>query len=132
MLNQDGPGEAHAGNGFRHRRQLRSAGLSGGAPFRPFPQRWRPGRRTAGCCSSPSQPPPMVSIQIGRTYVVPLSPGRMFPRIPAGGFRSAADLAKIPGVKVIDADDVAPGPTPGVYTFSRATVLRNLYTIPIP
>jgi hypothetical protein len=75
---------------------------------------------------------PIVSIQIGRTFVIPLPPGRMFPKSPAGGFQSAADLAKIPGVKVIDAFDVAPGPTPGVYAFSRATVLRNLYRVPIP
>ena len=69
---------------------------------------------------------PMVSIQIGRTYVVPLAPGKMFPTLPA------ADLAKLPGVRVIDAFDAVPGPTPDVYAFSRATVQRNLYRIPIP
>ena len=106
--------------------------VSGGAPVPTVPAEvasWSPDGRLL-FISEPTAP--MVSIQIGRTYVVPLSPGRMFPRIPAGGFQSAADLAKIPGVKVIDAYDVAPGPTPGVYAFSRASVQRNLYRIPIP
>ncbi len=68
---------------------------------------------------------------IGQTYVVPLPPGRMFPTIPAGGFQEA-DLAKLPGVRVVDAFDVRPGPSPEVYAFSRASVQRNLYRIPIP
>jgi hypothetical protein len=33
---------------------------------------------------------------------------------------------------VIDAADVAPGPTSDVYAFSRQTMQRNLYQIPIP
>ena len=67
----------------------------------------------------------------GRTYVIPLPPGQMFPPIPAGGFQSEEELAKLPGVRVIDAFDATPGPTPDVYAFSRATVQRNLYRIPI-
>jgi eukaryotic-like serine/threonine-protein kinase len=69
---------------------------------------------------------------VGRTYVVPLPPGQMFPTIPVGGFQSAADLASLPGVRIIDAFDATPGPAPEVYAFSRATVQRNLYRIPIP
>jgi serine/threonine protein kinase len=68
----------------------------------------------------------------GRTYVVPLPPGRMLPQIPEGGFQSEAEIAKLPGARVIDAYDVAPGPTAEVYAFSRGTVQRNLYRIPIP
>jgi eukaryotic-like serine/threonine-protein kinase len=68
----------------------------------------------------------------GRTYVVPLSPGNMFPKMPPSGFRSETEIAAFPGVRVIDAADVAPGPTPGVYAFSRQTVQRNLYRIPLP
>jgi len=69
---------------------------------------------------------------VGRTYVIPLSLGQMFPTIPPGGFHSESELAKIPGVRIIEAFDGAPGPTPEVYAFSRATVQRNLYRIPIP
>jgi len=68
----------------------------------------------------------------GQTYVVPLSPGQTFPEIPPGGFRSEADLRQVPGVRVIDSYDVAPGPVPDVYAYSRETVHRNLYRIPLP
>jgi len=68
----------------------------------------------------------------GRTYAVPVLPGRAFPPIPPGGFRSEAEIAKLPGARVIDAFDVAPGPTPEVYAFSRGSVQRNLYRIPLP
>ncbi len=68
----------------------------------------------------------------GRTYVIPLAPGRLLPDIPPGGFRSEAEIAKLPGVRVIEAADVAPGPTGDIYAFSRITTQRNLYRIPIP
>jgi hypothetical protein len=55
----------------------------------------------------------------------------MFPDIPAEGFRSEAELRKLPGVRVVDSNDVTPGPTSDVYAFSRESVLRNLYRIPI-
>ena len=67
----------------------------------------------------------------GRTYVIPLPPGQMLPAIPAGGFHGEEELAALPGVRVIDAFDATPGPMPDVYAFSRATVQRNLYRIPI-
>jgi hypothetical protein len=68
----------------------------------------------------------------GKTYVVPLAPGHVLPEIPAGGFQSEEELLKLPGVRVIEAADVAPGPTPYEYAFSRETTQRNLYRIPIP
>ena len=68
----------------------------------------------------------------GRTYILPLPPGKMLPNIPPGGFRSEAEIATLPGARVIDAADVAPGPTSDVYAFSRQTMQRNLYQIPIP
>jgi eukaryotic-like serine/threonine-protein kinase len=74
---------------------------------------------------------PLSSATALRTYAVPLAPGRAWPDIPKTGFR-AADLAKLPGVRVIDSPGVAPGPTPDVYAFSRETVQRNLYRIPVP
>jgi Tol biopolymer transport system component len=67
----------------------------------------------------------------GRTYILPLPPGKPFAVIPAGGFHSEGELARLPGVRVIDSADVAPGPTEGVYAFSRQSVYRNLYRIPL-
>ena len=68
----------------------------------------------------------------GRTYIVPVSPDKLFPPIPPGGFHSEGEIAKLPGVRVIEAADVFPGPTPGTYAFSRQTVQRNLYRVPLP
>ena len=68
---------------------------------------------------------------VGRTYVIALPQGEMFPAIPPGGFHSASELATLPGVRVVDAFDATPGPSADVYAFSRATVQRNLYKIPI-
>ena len=67
----------------------------------------------------------------GRTYVVPVPRGQPLPKTPPTGFASAAEIAALPGVRLIDAADPAPGPTPDVYAFSRETVQRNLYRIPL-
>ena len=70
------------------------------------------------------------------TYAVPLSPGEVLPGSIARGktFPSEAELAKLPGVRTIPvaAEDLVPGPTADVYAFTRATVQRNLYRIPLP
>jgi serine/threonine protein kinase len=68
----------------------------------------------------------------GRTYAVPLQPGQMFPPLPAGGFRSESDIAKLPGARVINALQVTPGPKPDMYAFASATVQHNLYRVPLP
>ena len=69
---------------------------------------------------------------LGKNYMFPLSMGRMLPDIPPGGFRSDEEMARYPGVRVIDAADIAPGPTSDVYAFSKETSQRNLFRIPIP
>lgn len=72
------------------------------------------------------------SVPNGRTYVLPLRPGKVFPPIPPGGFRSEDEIRKLPRVRMIDSIDVAPGPAPEIYAFTRQTVQRNLYRIPLP
>jgi hypothetical protein len=67
----------------------------------------------------------------GRTYVIPLASGQMFPPIPPGGFHSEAEIAALPRVRIIEAGDVFPGSEPGTYAFSRQTVQRNIYRIPL-
>jgi eukaryotic-like serine/threonine-protein kinase len=66
-----------------------------------------------------------------RTYALPVPRGEPLPKMPPAGFASAADIAAVPGARLIDAADPAPGPTPDVYAFSRETVQRNLYRIPL-
>ena len=68
----------------------------------------------------------------GRTFVLPTRPGMLLPDIPADGFHSEAQIATVAGVRIIEAADVALGPTPDVYAYSRETVQRNLYRIPMP
>jgi serine/threonine protein kinase/Tol biopolymer transport system component len=67
----------------------------------------------------------------GRTYIVPLPPGKILPPIPPEGFRSEQEIASLPGAHRIDAMG-APGRTRDVYAFERHTVQRNLYRILIP
>jgi hypothetical protein len=67
-----------------------------------------------------------------RTYIVPSAPCQILPRIPAGGFRSVDEIGLLPGARRIDAEPIAPGPSPDVYAFYRGTTQRNLYRIPIP
>lgn len=68
----------------------------------------------------------------GRTFAVPLPPGKMLPEIPPEGFHSEAQIAALKGAYRIDSIDAAPGPVRGEYAFVRETLLRNLYRIPIP
>jgi Tol biopolymer transport system component len=67
----------------------------------------------------------------GRTYVLPVANGSMLPHIPSGGFRTEAEIAALPGVEIIPHGDVGPGPSPDVYVYSRETVSRNIYRIPL-
>ena len=46
-------------------------------------------------------------------------------------FPSEAELAKLPGVRIIPIADVVPGPTADIYAFTRETVQRNMYRIPV-
>jgi Tol biopolymer transport system component len=68
-----------------------------------------------------------------RQYLVPLSRGQSLPPIPAGGFRSEEEIARLPGARRVDnVDGLWPGIKSGTYAFYRGAVQRNLYRIPIP
>ena len=67
-----------------------------------------------------------------KAYALPLTDSNAFARLAARGFNSEAQLALIPSVRVIDQPFVLPGPDPSVYAFSKQTVHRNLYRIPLP
>ena len=105
-----------------------------GAPPRPLLDglcflRWQPDRRFLYLSVSTGM---NTALGSGRTYVIPLPPGKSLPNVPPGGFRSETELAAIPGVRVLDVADTAPGSSPETYAFSRQTVQRNLYRIPLP
>jgi serine/threonine protein kinase len=68
----------------------------------------------------------------GKTYAVPLKGSGVLPDVPSGGYESEGEIAAVPGVRIIDAVDIAPGPTLETYAYSRQTVQRNLYRVPVP
>jgi eukaryotic-like serine/threonine-protein kinase len=65
------------------------------------------------------------------TAVVPLTPGKMFPKLPSTGLASIVEATALPGAKRMD-QYVLPGPSDGQYAFSRFNVHRNLFRIPLP
>ena len=65
-----------------------------------------------------------------RSYIIPLAPGEAFPRLPAEGFHSEDEIARLPGARRIDARTV-PGPSRDVYAFYRGSTQRNLYRVPV-
>jgi hypothetical protein len=69
---------------------------------------------------------------VGRTYVVPLPPGKSWPELPPHGYAVESEIAKLPRVRTIDAPDATPGPSADVFAFSRERIQRNLYRIPLP
>jgi eukaryotic-like serine/threonine-protein kinase len=65
------------------------------------------------------------------TYIVPLTTGQVFPKLPPMGIASKADAAALPGAKSVESF-VLPGLNEEIYAFSRTTVHRNLFQIPVP
>ena len=70
--------------------------------------------------------------EVSRTFAVPVPPGKSLPPLPPSGFKSEADLTKVPGVKVIEHGGISPGLNPSVYAFIQTSVHRNLYRVPLP
>jgi hypothetical protein len=68
-----------------------------------------------------------------RSYVLPLAAGQVLSAslALARNVLSEAEIAKLPGVRTIPVGNVVPGPTADIYAFTRETVQRNLYRIPL-
>jgi Tol biopolymer transport system component len=69
----------------------------------------------------------MGSIKTGKTFAIPIPPGRQLPDLPAAGIGDG----KLPGVREIPQSDLSPGPNPGTYAFYVTRSLSNLYRIPL-
>jgi len=65
-------------------------------------------------------------------FYFPLAGRQTLPPIPADGFRSGEEIARVPGGRRIEGRLITLGPTPDVYAFYRGNTQRNLYSIPIP
>jgi serine/threonine protein kinase len=69
---------------------------------------------------------------VPEAFFVPLLPHQTLPAIPAGGFHSVEEIARLPGARRIEGRLVTLGPSPDVYAFYRGNTQRNLYRIPVP
>jgi serine/threonine protein kinase len=68
---------------------------------------------------------------LGRTAAIPVPPGESFPSIPPAKVYHPEEWAKIPGVKMVEHDNIAPGPDPSTYAYIKASVHANLFRIPL-
>jgi hypothetical protein len=66
-----------------------------------------------------------------RTFVIPFH-GALPAGFGAAGVKGAADLKGIAGLRVIEQQSVAPGPDADTYAFTKTTVHRNIYRVPLP
>jgi len=66
-----------------------------------------------------------------KTYILPLSPGQVLPLSLLLAKGSPVELAKEPGVRIMPMGHVMPGPAADIYAFTRESVQRNLYRIPL-
>jgi Tol biopolymer transport system component len=66
-----------------------------------------------------------------RAFFVALTPGKILPQIPSGGFRSDEEIGRLPGARRIEGRLVTLGPSPDVYAYYRGNTQRNLYRIPL-
>jgi hypothetical protein len=70
----------------------------------------------------------------GKTIVIGLREGKELPELPGGGLKSAKDTKGLNVVEEIDMSGksvYAAGPNPSTYAYTRITVQRNLYKIPL-
>jgi hypothetical protein len=66
-----------------------------------------------------------------RTAFILLPPGKLLPRLTPELIHNPALWAKVPGVKVVNGVNIAPGPDPATYAYVKSSVHANLYRIPI-
>jgi hypothetical protein len=64
------------------------------------------------------------------TFVIPLPPGAMFPKLPPLGVSSENDASALSGAKKVDSF-LMPGIEDGTYALNRVLVHRNLFRIPL-
>jgi Tol biopolymer transport system component/DNA-binding winged helix-turn-helix (wHTH) protein len=67
----------------------------------------------------------------GKTVAIPVPHGEVLPRLPVSGIRTLNDAASLPGARLIEGWDISPGPDPSVFAFTKTTMHRNLFQIPL-
>ena len=61
----------------------------------------------------------------------PVPPGQTLPPLPENAVRNPAEWVKVPGVKIVNHDGIAPGPDPSIYAYVKSTGHANLYRVPL-
>lgn len=69
---------------------------------------------------------------IGRTAAIPVPPGKTLPPLPPAAVQHPAEWTKIPGVKIVEHDNIVPGLNPSTYAYVKPSVHANLFRIPLP
>jgi DNA-binding winged helix-turn-helix (wHTH) protein/Tol biopolymer transport system component len=67
----------------------------------------------------------------GKTLAIPVPAGKVFPKLPEGGFTGHENLAEFPGSRVVAGWAISPGPDPSVYAYVKRSMQRNLFRIPL-
>jgi len=52
--------------------------------------------------------------------------------LPDSGIRLEAEGLALPGMKIMEQGDIAPGLTPSTYAYVKSSVHSNLFRIPLP
>jgi len=68
----------------------------------------------------------------GKMVALPVPPGETLPALPDSGIRLEAEGLALPGMKIMEQGDIAPGLTPSTYAYVKSSVHSNLFRIPLP
>ncbi|HJU73846.1 MAG TPA: hypothetical protein VJ717_08875, partial [Gemmatimonadaceae bacterium] len=68
----------------------------------------------------------------GTAYAIRLRPGEALPRLPIAGLKTDAEVAALPGAQRVPQDYAFLGPRPDIYAFTKVSIQRNIYRIPVP
>ncbi len=68
----------------------------------------------------------------GNPYTIRLKPGESLPRLPPDGLKTDAQLAALPGAQRIPQLYAFVGPRPELYAFTKVSIQRNVYRVPVP
>jgi DNA-binding winged helix-turn-helix (wHTH) protein/Tol biopolymer transport system component len=68
----------------------------------------------------------------GKTVAIPVPTGKTLPELPPSGILGLEDAKALPGARVLDQWNIAPGPDPSLFAYTKTIVHRNLYRIPVP
>ena len=101
--------------------------IDGGAPrvlcHGPCFVRWSPGGQYLYI--EPS------ALAAGKTILLPLSPGQIWPELPKEPTSDGSEWEKLPGARTIPYGNVSLGPDPSVYVFRKYSELTNLFRVPL-